>query len=104
MINNINLWIVQPPAYGGIVAWGAIDAELSWNSAANTRAWVEGYTSAYSWTLQSKYLNFGTCDSCPYFAHPNWVPPWTFHDIWYVSYGADPVWCNPKIGQSNRLI
>ncbi len=67
MINNINSWIVGPPGPNWtdkLVAWGAIDAEPYYNTAAATRAWADGYSSAYSG--QSKYLDFGSCDGCSY--------------------------------------
>jgi hypothetical protein len=48
--------------------------------------------------------NFGTCDSCPYFAHPEWTPyayGWNFEDIYYVSWGAPLAYPLPEIYQRN---
>ena len=34
------------------------------------------------------FYNFGSCDSCPWFEHPDWIPNefgWSTEDIYYVS-------------------
>ncbi len=84
---NLNTWIKSPPSFADkLVAWGGIDAEIPWNTAAATRTWVDGYKSTFS----ANYVDFGSCDGCPYFAHPEWVPAWSLEDIWYVAFGATP--------------
>lgn len=103
MVNYLNSWIKGPPGpdWSAILtAWGAIDAEPPYNSAAVTRAWADGYASAYSSTLRSFYLNFGSCDSCPYFGCPTCTPAlfgWSLDDIWYVSWGITPAYSLPEI-------
>ncbi len=99
-VNGLNSWISIPPSYADKLAvWGAIDAELPWNNAQVTRAWVDGYQSTYA--FGSFYLNFGSCDGCPVAMCPS--PDhsvgygWTCDDIWYVSYGATPAYPMPEI-------
>lgn len=80
---------------------GAIDAEQSWNTAANTKTWVNAYMNStnsnreYSCTpgtgdgVYGCLYNFGTANcgysptnvSCGY-------SDWTKDDIWYISAGA----------------
>jgi hypothetical protein len=60
----------------------ANDIEISWNSPANTRAWVDGYLSITS----IPYYNFGACEGCP----GGLGNGWTLQDVWYVSGGARP--------------
>jgi hypothetical protein len=43
MINTIDSWASSKGYAGKIYAYGAIDAELSWNPASSTRAWTDGY-------------------------------------------------------------
>jgi len=99
MVNDLNTWVIIPPSYADKIAavWGGIDAEPSWNSPAVTRAWVDGYAATY--TGQSKYANFGSCDGCPYSGCPACVPNnnWSRDDIWYVSWGAAPAYPLPEI-------
>ncbi|MBI4497579.1 MAG: hypothetical protein HY689_06770 [Chloroflexi bacterium] len=74
---------------------GASDMEPDWNGPATTRAWVDGYASAFTQPL----YNFGTAAGCPPFgscgtsAHPEW----TQEDIWYISWGAAPARPLPQI-------
>jgi hypothetical protein len=101
MINNINSWIIGPPYPSWrdkLVAWGAIDAEPSYNTATATRAWVDGYASVYNAQLKSNYLDFGSCGGCAYSDCPACVPtPWSVDDVWYISWGAVPAYPLPEI-------
>jgi hypothetical protein len=100
MVNNLNAWIVGPPypSYADkLTAYGAIDAEPGFGTAAATRAWVDGYAAGFIGL--SKYVNFGSCDSCPFTGCPTCVPSngWTLDDIWYVSWKLLPALPLPEI-------
>lgn len=96
MVNEIGEWIKANPAIASrISVAGASDMEMPWNSVENTRAWMDGYASAYQYPV----YNFGSCDSCPFNAKPNLSPAngWTLNDILYVSWGAKPAFALPEI-------
>lgn len=88
MVNELETWRKAQPANlaGRVTFVGANDIEPSWNTAAQTRDWVQGYASA---ALQP-YFNYGSCDGCPSASYPNWQPNnnWTLEDVWFVSGGA----------------
>jgi len=95
MINEVDAWIKTPPTYEAKEAVaGANDIE-TWNNVAATRAWVNGYDSVNN----RPYYNFGSCDGCPYYNHPEWNPNnnWTQEDFWYVSWGVKAAWPLPEI-------
>jgi len=119
MINDLHVWLQQPVAMSvgrsalrisnglktgvaqtetvgsRIAIYGANDIEPSWNSVANTRAWVDGYGSK----AVRPFLNFGSCDGCPTVGNPTAQPNngWTLEDVWYVSYGASQARPFPEI-------
>jgi hypothetical protein len=64
-----------------VVASGASDMELDWNSPSATRTWGNGYNAA----AQYWYNNFGDAAGCPPYGSCN--NGWTQDDIWYVSWG-----------------
>lgn len=93
LVENVHQTITYPPSLADkVTAAGAIDAEIGWNSATITRAWVDGYKSITS----RRYYNFGDCAGCNY---PTGVPSngWTWNDVWYISYGALPAYPLPLI-------
>lgn len=93
LVENIHQTIIYPPSVEGMVtAAGAINAELQWNSAVTTRAWVNGYKD----TTNRQYYNFGNCPGCNY---PTGAPGygWTWNDVWYISYGVVPAYPLPLI-------
>lgn len=122
-VNNSNLYGGVTSGHGqawgqmvdymvGVINWGppylsdkvdvagAVDIEFAWTTATVTRAWVDAYQPTY----QKPLYDFGTCDSCPYFEHPEWTPVgygWTFEDVWYVSWGAGLAYPLPEIYQRN---
>jgi hypothetical protein len=75
--------------------------ELDWNTPANTRAWVDGYASAYQGTAW--LYNYGDCGRCRSDGVILPVPGsgansgWTQEDVWYISWGAGPAWAIPEI-------
>jgi hypothetical protein len=92
LVTRVNDWILAPPSWGArLAARGASDLEPSWNTAANSRAWVDGYTSVF----QYPFYNYGSADGCPPFGSCN--NGWTQEDVWYVAYGAASAWPIPEI-------
>lgn len=85
MVSNIVTWINTPPSYAGKVAIaGGLDNELSWNNANKSLSWKSGYTT----TASRPYLYFGDCNSCPYFAEPDWTPlpfGWTLEQVYTMA-------------------
>lgn len=103
MIARIDTWIKNPTSWEDHVSIaGAIDIELPWNSAAITKAWVNGYEGTIG---RKNYYNYGTCDSCPSDTYPNIAPSngWSLDDIWYVSYGPLSAYTIPEIYLKNGI-
>jgi hypothetical protein len=95
MVNEVHDWLRAQPFAHRVAVAGATDAEPSWNTAANTRAWVDGFVGATDRPL----MNFGSCDGCPTSLRPNQQPNngWTVDDIWYISAGARNTQALPQI-------
>lgn len=96
MVNDVHAWLqTQPNLASQIFIFGANDIEPSWNSVANSRAWVDGYASV----SQRSFYNYGSCDGCPNQFGPLWSPNngWSVDDVWYVSWGAQPALPMPEI-------
>ncbi|OUB36144.1 N-acetylmuramoyl-L-alanine amidase [Bacillus cereus] len=87
MVDQVNSW-VQSQNYIEITIASASDMEMGWNSARNTRKWVDGYKSYYlnnnrpSITL----YNYGDAAGCPPYGNCN--NGWTQEDVWYISWGS----------------
>ena len=86
MINQLHTWLQSqaPPGVSERVAvYGGNDIEMSWNTPALTRAWVNGYASA----TPRPFINFGTCDGCPTTGNPTQNPNngWSVEDVWFVN-------------------
>jgi len=104
LVNDLNDWIRTPPSWADkLTVWGAIDAEPGFGSPSATRAWVNGYDSINN--PESLYLNFGSCDGCPYSGCSSCNPPngWTLEDIWYVSWSAPPAYPLPEIYRTDGV-
>lgn len=101
MVNRLNDYIVGRGWGARISADGAIDIEMPWNTAANTRAWVNGY----DYTNSYRMYNFGSCDGCPSSTYPDWTPAngWSMDDIFYVSWAALPAYTIPQIYRNDGL-
>lgn len=95
MVNDVHDWLRAQLFANRISVAGAIDAEPSWNTAGNTRAWVDGFVGATSRPL----INFGSCDGCPTALNPLQDPAngWKVEDIWYISAGARNTLALPEI-------
>ncbi len=103
MVAETDQWVVAQGYGSQVTVTGAIDIEQGWNTAAVSKAWVDGFDAKD----QNKYIyyNFGTCTNCPTRLWPNLVPEngWTPWDIYYVSYGVPPSWPIPEIYVNNGL-
>lgn len=104
MVNSVNDWLVQKGYAGQVSASAANDIELSWNTYARTRDWLDGYDSANLYPL----LNFGAIPGCPYFAAPgaqcgSYPYLWSKEEVWYVIWGAKPVYPLPEIYANNGV-
>lgn len=94
IVNRLNDWVSSPPSWADrIGVRGANDIELDWNSVANSRAWVDGYTSAYQG--ESYFYNYGDAAGCPPYGSCD--NGWRQEDVWYVSWGAPPAYPVPEI-------
>jgi hypothetical protein len=86
MIGQLHTWLeneAPPGVRGRLAVFGGNDIEMSWNTPALTKAWVEGYVQATS----RPFINFGTCDGCPTTGNPTQRPNngWTVEDVWQVN-------------------
>ncbi len=104
MVNGVNVWLLEKGYTGQVSAWAANDIELSWNTYARTRDWLDGYDAANQYPL----LNFGAIPGCPYLAAPgaqcgSYPFLWSYDEVWYVIWGAKPVYPLPEIYSSNGV-
>lgn len=94
MVNDVNTWFKNNGYASQVHAIGAIDIELSWNTATNSRAWVDGYDSVNLYD----YYNFGTLDGCAYTYQSTYCANgWTRIDALYTSFGPLPAFPLPEI-------
>lgn len=86
MVNQLHAWLqanAPPGVSERLAVFGGNDIEMSWNTSALTRDWVNGYASATA----RPFINFGTCDGCPTTGSPDRQPNngWTVDDVWFVN-------------------
>ncbi len=86
MVNRLHAWLqdaAPPGVRDRIAVFGGNDIEMSWNTPALTKAWVNGYADATA----RPFINFGTCDGCPTSGNPTQNPNngWTVDDVWQVN-------------------
>ena len=97
MVAAVNDWFINscPQGCNGQVdAVGASDIELSWNTAAATTDWLNGYASVTKYPL----YNFGAIEGCPWLAKPSYTCLWgSKEQVWYVVWGSPPVQPLPEI-------
>lgn len=95
MVNSVNAWIVSKQYSGQVSAVGANDIELTWNTYAKTRDWLDGYDSANQYEL----INYGAVEGCPSPSHLTWQcnNNWTQENVWYAVWGAPAVYPLPEI-------
>jgi hypothetical protein len=107
MVNQVNAWLTSNTTNSitqQVDAVGANDIELAWNSYANTREWLDGYDAVNGYVL----YNFGALPGCPYFSRPgsqcgSYPYIWSKEQVWYVIYGAGPVYSLPEIYARNGV-
>jgi hypothetical protein len=102
MVNDLNAWYIAQGYSSQVLAVGADDIELAWNSPAITKAWVNGYNASHSYD----WYDFGALDGCAVRSNPNYAlcgNGWTREDAWYVVYGTRPAWPLPEIYIKNGL-
>ncbi|NLG97861.1 MAG: hypothetical protein GX491_10905 [Chloroflexi bacterium] len=108
MVNAVNEWFTNRGVTQQVIAVGANDIELAWNSPGITREWLEGYDSKNQYPL----YNFGALDGCPRFAAPDatcgsygYYPSrvWTKEQVWYAIWGSPPVYPLPEIYARNGV-
>jgi hypothetical protein len=86
MVNQLHGWLqsnAPPGVKERIAVFGGNDIEMSWNTPALTRDWVNGYALATA----RPFVNFGSCDGCPTTGSPDRQPNngWTVDDVWFVN-------------------
>ncbi|MGC1376865.1 MAG: hypothetical protein WA821_11600 [Anaerolineales bacterium] len=105
MVKNINDWVNAIRYASQIKIRAASDMELGLNSAKATRAWVDGYGSAYGSGLW--LYDVGDAAGCPYPGNPNAkcgagaYDDWTSEDVWYISWGKVVAYPIPEIYNTN---
>lgn len=87
MVDQVNTW-AQNQNYSEITIAAASDMEIGWNTARNTREWVDGYKSYFSNNNRPliTLYNYGDAAGCPPFGNCN--NGWTQDDVWYISWGS----------------
>jgi hypothetical protein len=97
MVNTVNNWLINKGYFTKVIAYGASDMEISWNTPAITRAWVNGYDSANLYPL----INFGDAAGCPTRLSDQGDltcnPGWVLEDLWYISFGVGSAYPLPLI-------
>jgi len=87
MVNKVN-GDLEEEEYFEILAMGASDIEIAWNSPGVTRDWVEGYDSVNSYSL----YYYGDAQGCPTYrtfgANIYCDNGWYMDDVWYLAFGA----------------
>lgn len=87
MVDQVSGW-AQSQNYSEITIAAASDMEMGWNTARNTREWVNGYKSYFlnnSRPFITLY-NYGDAAGCPPYGDCN--NGWTLDDVWYISWGS----------------
>lgn len=99
MVNDVNAWFISNGYAGQVHAVGATDIEPAWNTATNSRAWVDGYTASAKYD----YYNFGSLDGCATRSTPKTTcyNGWTRTDALYVNFGPLPAFPLPEIYRTN---
>jgi len=88
MVNEVGSWLERQGFGSRVRPAGGIDAEVDFNSAENTKDWVQGYADKAKWPLS----DFGSADGCPSEELRSTCQTprqtWTLGDRWYVAWGA----------------
>ena len=86
LVNCLGDYVAKNDPQQRLSVAGANDIEFAWNTAQQTKLWVNGYTTLAKY----RYYNVGSCDACPeQLADAPRSGPyafgWTANDIWSVS-------------------
>lgn len=99
MINNIGAYNASKGYSSQVLIYGANDMEMSYDTASNTKAWVNGYDSVDNYP----YYNYGDAGGCitsttyTGTTNPTCNNGWTLADVFYISWGAPPAQVVPEI-------
>jgi hypothetical protein len=87
LVDQVNTWVKQQQDAEIKIA-AASDMELGWNTAQNTRSWVDGYKAYFSSNgkFAPTLYNYGDAAGCPPYGRCN--GGWTQDDVWYISWGS----------------
>lgn len=101
MVNRVNDRLIDGGYSSQVVAVGANDIELAWNTFERTTDWLNGYDSVNRYEM----LNFGAIEGCPYFSAPgaSCAAGWDRDKAWYVTWGSPPVYPVPEIYANNGV-
>lgn len=95
MVNSVGAWLQTQGYSSQSTAVGGSDMELSWNTVAATKDWVNGYDSADQYAL----YDFGDAAGCTSTSsgNQNCNNGWKSEDVWFISWGAPPAYPLPQI-------
>lgn len=104
LVNSIGSWI-STEGMGGIVdVAGGMDAEVNWNTAANSLDWAAGYSSVAEWV----YYDIGDAAACPQTGTTSEPEDcedvnftWTQDDVWRFAWGLPYAYAFPQIYAEN---
>ena len=104
MVTGLNAWIRSQGFDQQLQAWGAYDAETTWDGADRTRQFVDGFT-AYD-AFQVPLVDFGDMRQGNPLIDPDTGQPeqrWTDEDRYYVAWKAPYDVSLPEIYDPNDL-
>lgn len=113
MVATVNSWL-SSNGLTRMLAEGASDLELGFNSPTNTRAWTDGYNAVASVNSGAGvYYEYGDCQGCPSSGTVGTIPgasmpitdpntgqtkwTWTQDDVYYISWENPAGWPAPEI-------
>ena len=104
MINSLNTWIRSQGYDQQLQAWGAYDAETTWDGADRTRQFVDGFTAHDAFHVP--LVDFGDMRQGDPLVDPDTGQPeqrWTDEDRYYVAWKAPYDVSLPEIYDPNDL-
>ena len=104
MVNSLNTWIQGQGYDQQLQAWGAYDAETTWDGADRTRQFVDGFTAHDAFHVP--LVDFGDMRQGDPLVDPDTGQPeqrWTDEDRYYMAWGAMYDVSLPEIYDPNDL-
>lgn len=104
MVNSVNTWIRSQGYNQQLQAWGAYDAETTWDGADRTRQFVDGFTAQDAFRVP--LVDFGDMRQGDPLVDPDTGQPeqrWTDEDRYYVAWNAPYDVSLPEIYDPNDL-